>query len=72
MPFTRKTVPDVRIDAALSDVYEKLNRLRNELNKINTGTGSGDVFILPYGWKIVCSPTSLKITQYGVDKGLEL
>jgi hypothetical protein len=72
MPFTKKTSGEKNVDNVLDDVYRILNKLDKDMKTIQTGEGGGPEFNLPYGWKIVCSPTSLKITQYDVDKGLEL
>jgi hypothetical protein len=72
MPFPRIKVSDVEIDKMGSDLYRIVNLLEKRLNQIQTGENQGPSFNLPFGWKLVCSPSNFKVTQYDIDKGLEL
>lgn len=72
MPFTKKTCGERNVDNVFDDVYRILNKLDKDMKTVRTGEGAGPVFNLPFGWKLVCTPASFKITQYDVDKGLEL
>jgi hypothetical protein len=72
MPFTKKTCGERNVDNVFDDVYRILNKLDKDMKTVKTGEGGGPVINLPFGWKLVCTPSAFKVTQYGVDKGLEL
>jgi len=72
MPFQRKICSVTNVDKVFVDVYKILNKLDRDAKRIETGEESGDTFNLPYGWKIICTPTSLEIYQNDEFKGFGL
>lgn len=72
MPFPRIKVVDKDTSRATDDLYRIVNLLEKRVNQVQTGENQGTTLNLPFGWKLVCTPSIFKVTQYDVDKGLEL